>query len=96
VSRFEEEKAEATRTLKAHHLLGGKARYDELTAKLGEAASELTVRATLVRTLQMKLDAARQRLRAHGLAIEPINKLLASYLGHSCGSPSAHTGLLLI
>ena len=36
-----------------------------------------------MRTLQVKLDAARQRLRAHGLAIEPINKLLASYLGHS-------------
>lgn len=31
----------------------------------------------------MKLDGARQRLRAHNLAIEPINKLLAIYLGHS-------------
>jgi wobble nucleotide-excising tRNase len=82
ISRFEQEKDNAKTALKAHHLLEAQEKYKSLRDDLASAEKETETRTRLCHRLQSCVERTRQQLRSHGLAVEPINKLLASYLGH--------------
>lgn len=83
ISRFEQEKADAAQAIKIYHLKDGEQQYRDLQGELTRAQEDEAFRSRLVSKLEAFLEKQRSKLRAHDLAVEPINKTLAAYLGHS-------------
>jgi wobble nucleotide-excising tRNase len=82
IERFEEEKESALLELKAHFLLEGAKQYQELGAQLTAASASEAMRDNLLKKMTQCEAEIQSRLLSHGLAVEPINKLLHPYLGH--------------
>lgn len=82
VAEFAEVQASAARSLKEHHLLAAREEYDRLTneARAFGAAMERAQR--LYDTQLDRVGRVRDMLRTHGPAVDVINPLLKSYLGH--------------
>jgi wobble nucleotide-excising tRNase len=81
-SRFAAEQEEARKELKSHHLREGYSRYIELRSAFREAEKHRDIRLRLAELLGQRVADVRDRLRSHGPAVETINKLLKSFLGH--------------
>ncbi|GLV24488.1 AAA family ATPase [Sphingobium sp. TomTYG45] len=81
-SRFAAEQEEARKELKGHHLREGYSRYAELRASSEAAQKHRDIRLRLSELLDQRVADVRDKLRSHGPAVETINKLLKSFLGH--------------
>lgn len=81
-SRFKAEQEEARKKLKDHHLQESYSRYIELRAGFQAAKKHRDIRLRLAELLDQRVADARNKLRSHGPAVETINKLLKSFLGH--------------
>ncbi|MFA7586904.1 MAG: AAA family ATPase [Novosphingobium sp.] len=82
-SEFANEQAQARADLKGHHLSDGHADYLRLRSAFTAADTLRNVRSRLAERHAQRLAGVRDRLRSHGPAIETVNKLLKSFLGHS-------------
>jgi wobble nucleotide-excising tRNase len=82
IAGFEGEKTKVGQALKLHHLATADDDYRATATKLAGAEREATTRTLLSQGLAARIEKVQQRLRQHGLAVEPINRLLAAYLGH--------------
>lgn len=81
-SRFAAEQDEARNELKGHHLREGYYRYLALRNAALSAESQRDIRARQADTLRRRITEVRDKLRSHGPAVETINSLLKSFLGH--------------
>lgn len=81
-SRFTAEQDEARRALKGHHLREAHARYVALRDSSEAAARDRETRHRLAESLDRRVVEVRDKLRSHGPAVETINTLLKSFLGH--------------
>jgi wobble nucleotide-excising tRNase len=81
-SRFAAEQDEARTALKRHHLREGQARYVELRDAAEISGRDRDVRQRLADTLSRRVVEVRDKLRSHGPAVETVNSLLKSFLGH--------------
>lgn len=81
-SGFAAEQEQARRQLKAHHLRENHERYLERRRAFEKADAEREIRSQLVRRQEQRVTFVRDKLRSHGPALETINRLLKSFLGH--------------
>lgn len=81
-SRFAAEQEVARKELKSHHLREGYPRYNELRSAFQAAERHRDIRLRLAESLAQRVINVRDKLRSHGPAVETINKLLKSFLGH--------------
>lgn len=81
-SRFAEEQDAARKELKSHHLREGHTRYAALRDAALAAERKRDIREHLADRLERQVVEVRDKLRSHGPAVETINALLKSFLGH--------------
>jgi wobble nucleotide-excising tRNase len=81
-SRFAAEQEQARRQLKAHYLRENHTRYLERRLAFEDADRERETRWRLLQRQEHRVATVRDKLRSHGPALETINKLLKSFLGH--------------
>lgn len=81
-SQFNAEQDEARTALKHHHLRESHARYVELRDAARISDRDRDVRQRLADSLSRRVIEVRNKLRSHGPAIETVNTLLKSFLGH--------------
>lgn len=79
---FTQEQAQAREDLKAHHLSERYANYIKLRSRYVEADAVRDARIRLVEKHRQRLNAVRDQLLSHGPAVETVNALLKSFLGH--------------
>jgi wobble nucleotide-excising tRNase len=82
VQCYDQEKTDAFKALKLHRLTMIASDYNLCADKLDVASHEAVIREELQQVLASRVEGIKKRLRQHGLAVEPINRLLAAYLGH--------------
>lgn len=81
-SRFAAEQDEARKELKGHHLREGHERYFALRDAALSAERQRDIRLRQSEALRGRVTNVRDKLRSHGPAVETINSLLKSFLGH--------------
>lgn len=81
-SQFIAEQENARKELKRHYLREGHERYIELRNSFREAERHRDIRSRLALSLRQRVRDTKDRLRSHGPAVDTINKLLKSFLGH--------------
>jgi wobble nucleotide-excising tRNase len=81
-SRFAAEQDEARKELKGHHLREGHERYFALRDTALSAERQRDIRVRQLESLRGRVTNVRDKLRSHGPAVETINSLLKSFLGH--------------
>jgi wobble nucleotide-excising tRNase len=81
-SRFAAEQEEARKELKSHHLREGYSRYMELRDAFQAAKKHRDIRSRLAELMGQRVVDVRDKLRSHGPAVDTINRLLKSFLGH--------------
>jgi wobble nucleotide-excising tRNase len=80
---FEAEQARAYAKVKDHFLAEGAEEYARLVEERDERRREEGAAKALQDGVVEELEELRQQVREHGAAAEKVNRLIASYLGHS-------------
>lgn len=83
VSNFAKHKEGAETAIRRHYILDCRDEFAKHAAELEAAVADLSEKTDSLGQLQASATDLRQKIRAHGPAATAINKLVASYLGHS-------------
>jgi len=86
---FKAHQAAARLAVRRHYVADSKTSYQQLDHEATAALTAKTQAATAYAALQAKVAELRSAIQEHGPAAEKMNKLIASYLGHSELSISA-------
>jgi len=83
VSNFAKHKEDAETAIRRHYTVDCRGEFAAHAGELEAATADLTTKTETLGQLQASATDLRQKIRAHGPAATAINKLVASYLGHS-------------
>lgn len=83
VSNFVKHKEDAEIAIRRHHILECRIEFTKFTKELEAATADLATKSEALDQLKVGATELRQKIRTHGPAATAINKLVASYLGHS-------------
>lgn len=83
VRDFLSHKERASEAIRKHYIAKCRAEFDDLLAECSRAQRDLAAAEAKLKESKSAADDLRQKIRTHGPAAGVINRLVASYLGHS-------------